>query len=476
MPRAGTLRGGVRRAQACGRLTSGFACLARADVVTERHRDGKRRDGKTLACKEGGRTAVSEARGTALFLSHDVSRSGAPLMLLNFLRWFRRTHDMRLRILAGKSGDLLPEFAELGEVDCFEAEPSFAYRALHALNLYPTQASRGQIASHLAVLRQTLIGCDIRLIYANSVASARMVQFLSFLDCPVICHVHELDVSIRALQAPGLDIIGLLKARTSRYIAVSDAVKANLVDRHGVPASKIDVVLGLGPPPADHGVESFQPRDIRHELAIPAEARIVCGCGSIEPRKGTDLFLDVAVHAAASRRGPAVHFVWVGGRSREVDLMRRQAASLGLSGVVHFVGQTADVAPYFEASELVLLTSREESLSLVMLEAALRCKPIICFEGSGHPPEFVRDGNGLAIAGFDPRKMAETLMEALADSELCRRMGESARQKVTDRYDFNRGANRIAEIIEDTLQFRTSATDGVKVSAKGECRNDSLGV
>ena len=419
---------------------------------------------------------MSEARGTALFLSHDVSRSGAPLMLLNFLRWFRRTHDMRLRILAGKSGDLLPEFAELGEVDCFEAEPSFAYRALHALNLYPTQASRGQIASHLAVLRQTLIGCDIRLIYANSVASARMVQFLSFLDCPVICHVHELDVSIRALQAPGLDIIGLLKARTSRYIAVSDAVKANLVDRHGVPASKIDVVLGLGPPPADHGVESFQPRDIRHELAIPAEARIVCGCGSIEPRKGTDLFLDVAVHAAASRRGPAVHFVWVGGRSREVDLMRRQAASLGLSGVVHFVGQTADVAPYFEASELVLLTSREESLSLVMLEAALRCKPIICFEGSGHPPEFVRDGNGLAIAGFDPRKMAETLMEALADSELCWRMGESARQKVTDRYDFNRGANRIAEIIEDTLQFRTSATDGVKVSAKGECRNDSLGV
>lgn len=393
-------------------------------------------------------------------------------MLLNFLRWFSRTSDMKLRILAGKSGDMLPEFAELGEVDCFEAEPSFAYRVLHALDLSPTQASRGRIAAHLSGLRQTLIGSDIRLIYANSVASARMVQFLSFLDCPVICHVHELDVSIRALEASGLDIIDLLEQRVSRYLAVSDAVKVNLVEQHGVPASKIDVVLGLGPPPTGHIVEAFQSRDIRQELAIPADARIVCGCGSIEPRKGTDLFLDVARHVAAGQRGPAVHFVWVGGRPHEVGLMRRKVTSLGLTGLVHFVGQTSDVVPYFDASELVLLTSREESLSLVMLEAALRQRPIICFERSGHPPEFVQHGNGIAIPEFDAKKMAGKLVEVLADPELCRRMGASARRKVLDRYDFHRGAIKIAGIIADTLQVRTGAMDGVK----GECRNDSLGV
>jgi hypothetical protein len=92
-------------------------------------------------------------------------------MLLNFLSWFGRTYDVRLRILAGKSGDLLSDFAELGEVDCFEPERSFAYRVLHWLNLCPTQASSRQVATHLSELREALIGSNIRLIDANSVAS-----------------------------------------------------------------------------------------------------------------------------------------------------------------------------------------------------------------------------------------------------------------------------------------------------------------
>ena len=49
-------------------------------------------------------------------------------MLLNVLSWFGRTCDVR--ILAGKSGDLLSDFAELGEFDCFKLERSFAYRVL----------------------------------------------------------------------------------------------------------------------------------------------------------------------------------------------------------------------------------------------------------------------------------------------------------------------------------------------------------
>jgi hypothetical protein len=127
-----------------------------------------------------------------------------------------------------------------------------------------------------------------------------MVQFLAFLDCPVICHVHELDVSIRSLSAPNFDVINLLEQQTCAYVAVSDAVKINLVEKHGVPASKIKVVLGLGPPLTGRNAHEFQSRDVRRELAIPADGKIVCGCGSIEARKGTDVFLEVATHVAGS--------------------------------------------------------------------------------------------------------------------------------------------------------------------------------
>ena len=391
-------------------------------------------------------------QGTALFLTHEASRTGAPLMLLNFLRWFDQTYDMRLRILAGKSGDLLPEFAELGEVNCFEAKPSLAYRSMRRLNLYPTRASSRKTATHLTYLRQVLAGSDIRLIYANSVATAKMVQFLEFLDCPVICHVHELDVSIRALGAPNFDVINLMEQQTCAYVAVSDAVKANLVEKHGVPAGKIKVVLGLGPPLACRNAHQLQSRDVRGELAIPADAKIVCGCGSIEKRKGTDLFLEVATHVADRDSRLPIHFVWVGGQSYEVTHMRRQVARLGLRGVVHFVGQKEDVTPYLNASELILLTSREESLSLVMLEGALLKKPTICFDKSGHPPEFVQQGTGIAIPDFDPKKMADKLVEVLSSPGLCSQMGAAAKRKVLDSYDFNSGAAKIGKIIEEMAQ------------------------
>ena len=385
-----------------------------------------------------------------LFVSHEASRSGAPVMLLNFMRWFGRTHDVRLRILIGRRGELLPEFNELGEVDCFDIERGLVRRSLDRLKLYPVLLSSNKVARHRWALRQEIANSDVRLVYANSTASARMVRFLSFLDCPVICHVHELETSIRALRTADFDAMDELERRVSAFVTVSEAAKANLVERHGVPADKIEVVPGLGPVPNLNGTAAHC--DVRGQLDIPKGARIVCGCGSIEARKGTDLFLAVAAHVAGGRHNIPVHFIWVGGQHDRVNSMRKQVASLGLKGLVHFVGPKLDVTPYYDTSELLLLTSREESLSLVMLEAALLQKPTICFDNSGHPPEFVRNGAGVVVAGFDPKDMAAKLMDILSNPELCRQMGKIAKQRVLERYDFNVGAARIGRIIDNMMK------------------------
>ncbi|MGY4286386.1 glycosyltransferase involved in cell wall biosynthesis [Bradyrhizobium sp. LM2.7] len=393
---------------------------------------------------------LRERRGTVLFVSHEASRSGAPVMLLNFMRWFVRTHDVRLRILAGGRGELLPEFNELGEVHCFDIERGLAHHILDRFKLYPSSLSSEKVARHRWALRQELAKSDVRVVYANSAGSARMVQFLSFLDCPVICHVHELEMSIRALGTPDFDTMDVLKRRVSAYVTVSDAAKANLVERHGVPADKIEVVPGLGPVPNLKATAAQC--DVRGQLGIPEGAQIACGCGSIEARKGTDLFLEVAAHVAGGRHNNPVHFIWVGGQHDRVNSMRKRVASLGLQGLVHFVGPKPDVTPYFDASELLLLTSREESLSLVMLEAALREKPTICFDNSGHPPEFVRSGAGIVVDGFDPKLMAANLVDILSKPGLRKKMGKIARQRALERYDFNAGAARIGSIIDNVLR------------------------
>jgi glycosyltransferase involved in cell wall biosynthesis len=388
---------------------------------------------------------MSRKGGTVLFLSHDASRTGAPIFLLRFAGWLRESHDMHFQFLVGKSGELVPDFKMLGELDLFEPRPTIFYRGLRRLNLHHSYRSR-----HLARLRKKLLSSDVRVVYANSVASEKMVEFVhAFINCPVVCHVHELEWSIRDL---GMDVMSKLEKQVTVYIAVSRAVKANLMKTHGIQESKIELIPGFIPVSEYTEAGAHEHREkVRLELGVPTGAKVACACGSIEPRKGTDIFMQVAKYASQNFRSDPIHFIWVGGSPRLVDRMRRQAASLSLGDVIHFVGAKRDTLPYFDASDVFLLTSREESLSLVMMEAAARRKPIICFSGSGGAPEFVENDIGYAISDFDATKMADRLIELVQSPDLCRNLGTMGAEKVAQKHDLNKRAPEIAAVIESNL-------------------------
>src|ERR1700751_1911012 len=50
-----------------------------------------------------------------LFVSHDASRTGAPIALLHFLRWFKRNGNRPFSVLLGDGGELVADFAELAD-------------------------------------------------------------------------------------------------------------------------------------------------------------------------------------------------------------------------------------------------------------------------------------------------------------------------------------------------------------------------
>jgi glycosyltransferase involved in cell wall biosynthesis len=392
-----------------------------------------------------------ESVGAVLFISHDASLTGAPLFLLRFLQWLRQNRQLSLQILVGAAGPLVPDFEALAPVSLFEPKPTVAYRILRRLRMNSSYRS-----AHLASLREQLAESNIRLIYANTIVNGKILDFLSFLGCPVICHVHELE---QPIMDYGADNIDLVKKHANAYIAVSGAVKRNLVENHNVPASKIQMVHGFIPTAEydaardDAGIPA-----LRQELGIANAAKLVCACGSIEPRKGTDLFLQVARKVVEAYKEAPVHFVWVGGRPESVDQMRNRVKAESLEDFVHFVGPKSDVGVYYSASDLFLLSSREDPFPLVMMEAALRGKPVVCFSGSGGASEFVEEEDaGFVVPGFDVDQMARRVAELLSAEELRRRMGSAARRKVLARHDIAIGASRISAIIDDALLASASA-------------------
>ena len=59
------------------------------------------------------RSQMGPSPPSILFVSHDASRTGAPIALLTFLRWLRANTDYRFEVLLGCGGPLEPAFEAL---------------------------------------------------------------------------------------------------------------------------------------------------------------------------------------------------------------------------------------------------------------------------------------------------------------------------------------------------------------------------
>ena len=59
------------------------------------------------------RSQMGPSPPSILFVSHDASRTGAPIALLTFLRWLRANTDYRFEVLLGSGGALEPAFEAL---------------------------------------------------------------------------------------------------------------------------------------------------------------------------------------------------------------------------------------------------------------------------------------------------------------------------------------------------------------------------
>ena len=380
-----------------------------------------------------------------LFLGHTAGRNGAPIELLHFLRFYKQNGGRPFSILVDEGGELVQEYKKLG--DTWAADSShWCPGGIRSRILTRARLGRLARAAEAADVRKFFVRSSPALVYANSVAFGT-ARFFDLLDpaTPLLTHVHELEY---LLNFQGGALLPRILARTQRFIACSDAVRHNLMTRHSVPADRIETVHESIPVQEVRAVRTRA--EILRELRLPDDALIVAGCGSAHWVKGPDLFIQLA--RTVCRERDRVYFIWVGHVSPE-DLTRFEHDLLraGVKERVQFIGSVSEPADYLSASDVFVLTSREDSYPLVCLEAAALGKSIVCFADAGGISEFVEDDCGFVVPYLDIPAMAERVL-CLLDSSACRsKMGEAARRKVAARHDVSMAAPKIAEIIEKTI-------------------------
>lgn len=247
--------------------------------------------------------------------------------------------------------------------------------------------------------------------------------------------------------------------QADRIIAVSEAVRRILVSG-GVRGDRVVVVPdGVGCTEASPWVTHGGP--LRDQLMVNAETLLVGIVAALAPHKDYPTFLRAAQQVAA--QDPSVHFVIVGEGPLRFSL-EAETNHLGLASRVHFLGFREDVRSLMMAFDIVVLSSKEEGLGSVLLEAMSLGKPIAA-TAAGGIPEIVADGEtGILAPPRDPQALAEAILRLLRDPRLRERLGSAARTAV-QRFSVNRMVESTERVYAEVLEGDGGIGDGARASS-----------
>lgn len=227
---------------------------------------------------------------------------------------------------------------------------------------------------------------------------------------------------------PVLERLFLALIRSYAAVVTMGELGRRRLTERGVAADRVVAV------PASFDAEKFR-------LRSGAERRYqLVTVGALIPRKRTSDLVAAVARLRADR--PELRAAIVGEGPLEAEL-RAEIAKLGVEDAVDLLGRRDDVEEVYAASEIFVLPSRDEGLSVAQIEAMASGLPAVV-SNVGEAADLLRDGrNGYLYPAGDVDALVGRLATLLDDPELRERMGAAAaedalahagRERVTSLY------------------------------------------
>lgn len=254
---------------------------------------------------------------------------------------------------------------------------------------------------------------------------------------PVFIYWHELGMifdEIRKLDAGILRRVDKIASLPRvKHMCVSNASKQVIKSRY--PNTNPEVIYNCTAIP-DQFDNVIHPSD---------DPPLVINIASIQYKKGTDLFVDIAIKVC--EKHPKVEFLWLGGGSA-YDNWQENINAAGLNNRILFPGYSNTSFLFLRRASAFLLTSREDAFPLANLEAMALARRIVTFD-TGGAPEALGE-YGVKITPFDTDAAAQEILRILSMSPRDR-VDPNTRQLYQSLYTPNIFADRINKYLRDNL-------------------------
>jgi glycosyltransferase involved in cell wall biosynthesis len=294
---------------------------------------------------------------------------------------------------------------------------------------------------------------NFALVFVNSVANAGLYEeFLTFLHhIPLVVFAHELKMSVEIYTKESH--LKFLLDKSSHLITVSNAVSDYYLEHFNYPKSRSSTFTLINSKEILEKIKITDSDYLERNFNIPSDAIVVGGCGNAEWRKGNDIFNLIARQVIEKLAGIPIYFVWVGAGSKQpfYELIRFDIEQFALTDRIILIPPTPNALDIMTRFDIFLLTSREDPYPLVVLEAALLQKPIVCFKNAGGAPELVEEDAGTIVDYLDISQASNAIVELIVNPADCKRKGLRAKQKVLERHNTEKSIQKFLSIIEDNM-------------------------
>lgn len=200
-----------------------------------------------------------------------------------------------------------------------------------------------------------------------------------------------------------------------------------------------------------HPIQAAQVADLRARIGLPTDRPIAAYVGVLDQRKNILWLAEQWVAQDAFGTGALLLAVGPRGRDDPDGRLHDRLARLARAHPERFVLHDfhADVTPYYQCADMLVLPSFNEGLPNVVLEAMACSLPCVAARASGSRELIVEGENGFTYAPDDLPGLAAAVRRCLSPEGAG--LGRDARRFVQARYSIRSIADRYEALYEQLL-------------------------
>ena len=389
---------------------------------------------------------------TILLISHEATRTGAPILSLSLIKEFSVYYNVVVLLLQG--GDLLDNFLNSSAITVVVAEV------------------RGQPILAGCILDRLIDANEFEYSIVNSLESSlHVLPALAKNFIPTLNLVHEYS----SCYARSEDVLKFLCDYPGEVVFSCQSTYDDACTIYPRVQEKITHIIPQGQSDIPKKVANIESQDEASMIRALMRPRgldgtiVVLGAGPIYLRKGVDLFIQIASKVIQMNPENKYHFVWIGKSVDDnIDLsygifIKDQIKRSGLEELVTIIDETPEFAVALEQADLCLISSRLDPLPNVAIDAMAKCTPVLCFENATGVAEYL-DTGGLrehCIAKYlDCEDLALKIISLSESSALRGQVGKVCAKIIEDNFQIDKYVQKLEEIaLESKLRTARDVDD-----------------